>query len=169
VRFDRYQRNRRTDWNLGTEFSPVVATRLAFRNESAAAPASRRTPPPARRSRPEPRMDRHRLAPALKPGEAADLDLGPRRRPLRPPSPHGYADVEPFKAAEESFEITLRTKPPPTKSSTSSSTSTAATTTKSPPPAPSTFPAAIPTSVRFSIPVKAGASQAFTYTVRYTW
>ena len=169
VRFDRYQRNRRTDWNLGTEFSPVVATRLAFRNESAAAL------PPGELRLLRGEADRNlewigtAWLPALKPGEAADLDLGPAAglsgRRLRT----GYADVEPFKAAEESFEITLQNQTAADqvvdvvehfyRGDNHQITAASA----------EHIPGGDPHSVRFSIPVKAGASQAFTYTVRYTW
>jgi len=169
VRFDRYQRNRRTDWNLGTEFSPVVAPRLAFRTESAAAL------PPGELRLLRGEADRNlewigtAWLPALKPGEAADLDLGPAAglsgRRLRT----GYADVEPFKAAEESFEITLQNQTAADqvvdvvehfyRGDNHQITAASA----------EHVPGGDPHSVRFSIPVKAGASQAFTYTVRYTW
>ena len=169
VRFDRYQRNRRTDWNLGTEFSPVVATRLAFRNESAAAL------PPGELRLLRGEADRNlewigtAWLPALKPGEAADLDLGPAAglsgRRLRT----GYVDVEPFKAAEESFEITLQNQTAADqvvdvvehfyRGDNHQITAASA----------EHVPGGDPHSVHFSIPVKAGASQAFTYTVRYTW
>ena len=33
VRFDRYQRNRRTDWNYGTEYHETVHTHVEFENE----------------------------------------------------------------------------------------------------------------------------------------
>ena len=169
VRFDRYQRNRRTDGNLGTEFATVVETRLTFANESAA------PLPPG-----EFRLLRGQAdqalewigtdwLPALKPGAIATLDLGPAAglsgRRLRT----AYADVVPLQSADESFEITLENQ-------TSADQTivvvehfyrgekheiTAASAKHE--------PGADPHSVQFAIPVKAGTSQAFTYTVRYTW
>jgi len=169
VRFDRYQRNRRTDGNLGTEYATVVETRLSFANESAA------PLPPG-----EFRLLRGQAdqalewigtdwLPALKPGAIATLDLGPAAglsgRRLRT----AYADVVPLQSADESFEITLENQ-------TSADQTivvvehfyrgekheiTAASAKHE--------PGANPHSVQFAIPVKAGTSQAFTYTVRYTW
>ena len=169
VRFDRYQRNRRTDGNLGTEYATVVETRLSFANESAA------PLPPG-----EFRLLRGQAdqalewigtdwLPALKPGAIATLDLGPAAglsgRRLRT----AYADVVPLQSADESFEITLENQ-------TSADQTivvvehfyrgekheiTAASAKHE--------PGADPHSVQFAIPVKAGTSQAFTYTVRYTW
>ena len=169
VRFDRFQRNRRTDGNLGTEFSPVVQTRLSFKNE-------RPEPlPPGEFRLLRGQADQNLewigsdwLA-ALKPGESALVDLGPSAglfgRRLRT----AYADVVPLKTADETFEITLENQTPSDQTVTvvehfyrgENHEIIAASTEHVPGPDPH--------SIQFSVPVKAGASQTFTYTVRYTW
>lgn len=169
VRFDRYQRNRRTDGNLGTEYAAVVATRLSFANEGAA------PLPPG-----EFRLLRGQAdqalewigtdwLPALKPGETATLDLGPAAglsgRRLRT----AYADVVPLQSADESFEIVLENQNATDQTIVvvehfyrgEHHEITAASAQYEPGPDPH--------SVQFAIPVKAGTSQSFTYTVRYTW
>ena len=77
VRFDRYQRNRRTDWNLGTESSAAVETRLTLKNEQAVA----LPPGEFRLLRGQADQSVEWIGtdwlPALKPGESATLQLGP--------------------------------------------------------------------------------------------
>ena len=169
VRFDRYQRNRRSDWNLGTEFASVVETRLSFKNDTAA------PLPPG-----EFRLLRGHAdqalewlgtdwLPALKPGESATINLGPAAglsgRRLRT----SYADVIPLKVADESFEITLENQTPADQTVTviehfyrgENHEITAA--------SAEYVPGTDPHSIQFTTPVKAGATQTFTYTVRYTW
>ena len=169
VRFDRYQRNRRTDGNLGTEYATVVETRLNFANEGAV------PLPPG-----EFRLLRGQAdqalewigtdwLPGLKPGESAALDLGPAAgltgRRLRT----AYADVVPLQSADESFEITLENQTAADKTLVvvehfyrgEKHEITAASAKYA--------PGADLHSIQFEIPVKAGTSQSFTYTVRYTW
>ncbi len=169
VRFDRYQRNRRTDWNLGTESATVVQTRLAFKNDRSAAL------PPGEfrvlRGSADQTLEwiGSDWLPALRPGESAVIELGPSAglsgRRLRT----AYADVVPLESADESFEITLENQTPSDQTITvvehfyrgERHEITAA--------SAEYVPGADPHSIQFSIPVKAGASQSFTYTVRYTW
>ncbi len=169
VRFDLYQRNRRTDWNLGTEFSPAVETRLVLLNGTAAP-----LPPgefrllkgPANRAL---EWIGSAWLPALPPGESATLHLGPAAglsgRRIRT----GFTEVVPMKVAEESFEITLNNQTPSDQAVRvvehlyrgDQHDIVAASTDHLPGDAPHT--------IHFDIPVKAGSTQSFTYTVRYTW
>jgi hypothetical protein len=169
VRFDRYQRNRRTDWNLGTEFSPAVETRLAFRNGPA-------TPlPPGEFRLLRGAADRAMewigadWLPALAPGAEATLNLGPAAglsgRRIRT----GYAEVVPFKVSDESFEITLDNQTGADQTITvvehlyrgDTYEITAANSEHTPGDAPG--------SIRFVVSVKAGTQRSITYTVRYSW
>ena len=169
VRFDRYQRNRRTDGNLGTEFSPVVETRLAFKNELGV------PLPPGEFRLLRGQADRaldwigSTWLPPLKPGESATVDLGPAAglsgRRLRT----AYAEVVPLKVAEESFEISLENQTPADLSVAvvehfyrGDKHEIAAASAEH-------VPGPDPHSIQFSVPVKAGTTQSFTYTVRYTW
>lgn len=169
VRFDRYQRNRRTDWTFGTESAPVVETRLTFKNEQAAP-----LPPGEFRllkgqgNRPLEWIGTDWL-PALPPGGSATLNLGPAAglsgRRIRT----GYSEVVPLKVSEETFEITLDNQTGDDRTITviehfyrgDNHEITAASAEHA--------PGAEPHSIQFSTPVKAGTRQAFTYTVRYTW
>ena len=169
VRFDRYQRNRRTDWNLGTEFSPAVETSLSFRNDSAV------PLPPGEfrllRGSAERAMDwigNDWLSP-LPPGETATLNLGPAvglsGRRIRT----GYAEVVPFKVSEESFEIVIENQTATEKWVTvvehlyrgENHEITAANMEHA--------PGESPDSIQFETAVKAGSNKIITYTVRYTW
>ena len=169
VRFDRYQRNRRTDSNLGIEFAPVVETRLILKNGKSA------DLPPG-----EFRLLRGQAdgalewigsdwLPPLKRNESATLNLGPAAglsgRRIRT----AFTEVVPLKVTEESFEITLENQ---TASDQTISVVehlyrgenheiAAASTEHSPGPDPH--------SIQFEVPVKAGTVQSFTYTARYTW
>ena len=169
VRFDRYQRNRRTDWNLGTEFSPIVETRLSFKNDLPAA----LPPGEFRLLRGQADQTLEWIGtdwlPALKPGDSATIDLGPAAglsgRRLRT----SYSDVVPLKVSEESFEITLENQTPADQTITvvehfyrGENHEIAAASAEH-------VPGADPHSIQFSVPVKAGTQQTFTYTVRYTW
>ena len=169
VRFDRYQRNRRTDWNLGTEFSPIVETRLSFKNDLPAA----LPPGEFRLLRGQADQTLEWIGtdwlPALKPGDSATIDLGPAAgltgRRLRT----SYSDVGPLKVSEESFEITLENQTPADQTITvvehfyrGENHEIAAASAEH-------VPGADPHSIQFSVPVKAGTQQTFTYTVRYTW
>ena len=169
VRFDRYQRNRRTDANLGIESSPVVETRLVLKNGKSA------DLPPG-----EFRLLRGAAdgalewigsdwLPPLKRGESATLNLGPAAglsgRRLRT----AFTEVVPLKVAEESFEISLENQTGADQTvfvvehlyRGDNHEIAASSTEHSPGPDPH--------SIQFEVPVKAGAVQSFTYTVRYSW
>ena len=169
VRFDRYQRNRRTDWNLGTEFSPAVETRLSFRNES----KSHLPPGDFRLLRGSAERALEWIGndwlPPLAPGQEASLNLGPAvglsGRRLRT----GYAEVVPFKVVDESFEILLDNQTGADQTVAvvehlyrgDNHEITAATMEHSPDSSPH--------AIRFVVPVKNGSQKSIAYTVRYTW
>lgn len=169
VRFDRFQRNRRSDWNLGTESSPVVETRLVFRHEQAG------PLPPGEFRLLRGAADRALdwlgtdWLPALKPGETATLNLGPAAGLSGQRLRTGYAEIEPLKSAEETFEITLENQTAEDRTIAviehlyrgESHEITAASAEHA--------PGADPHSIRFQVPVKAGTKKSFTYTVHYTW
>lgn len=170
VRFDRYQRNRRTDWNLGTESSPGVETRLSF-----TCPKAAPLPPGEFRllkGQADQSLEWMGTAwlPALQPGESTTLALGPATglsgRRIRT----GFSEVVPLKASEESFEISLENQTATEQVITviehlyrgETHEITAASAEHSPVDND-------PNAIQFRIPVKAGTQQSFTYTVRYTW
>ncbi len=169
VRFDRYQRNRRTDGNLGTESSPVVESRLSFKNDSAA------SLPPG-----EFRLLRGQAdqplewigtdwLPALKPGESTTLDLGPAAglsgRRIRT----AYTEVIPLKVSDESFEITLDNQTAVDKTIVVVEHLYRGETHEITAASAEHVPGADPHSIQFPVPVKAGTQKSFTYTVRYSW
>lgn len=169
VRFDRYQRNRRTDANLGVESSPVVETRLVLKNgKSAALPPGefRLLRGPADGALEWIGSD---WLPPLGPGESVTLNLGPAAglsgRRIRT----AFAEVVPLKTAEESFEISLENQTGADQTILvvehlyrgENHEIAAASTEHAPGPDPH--------SIQFEVPVKAGSVQSFTYTVRYSW
>ena len=169
VRFDRFQRNRRTDWNLGTEFSPVVETRLSFRNEqSVPIPPGEFRLLKGQGNRPLEWIGSDWL-PALRPGESATLALGPAAglsgRRLRT----GFTEVVPFKVSEESFEITLDNQSGEDRTITVVEHFYRGETHEITAASAEHAPGDDPHSVRFEVPVKAGTRKSITYTVRYSW
>ena len=172
VRFDRFQRNRRTDWSYGTEFHETVETRLALDNQEAAGlglewPAGRvrllgRSADGVVELLAEARI------PGIPAGESAELLLGPARGLRGERERTGYTEVVPLREAEESFEIRLANDSEDdveilviehlyrgeqyelVKSD-------------------SEYTAAGPQVVHFKVPLKAGGHRAVHYTVRYRW
>jgi hypothetical protein len=170
VRFDRYQRNRRTDWNLGTESSAAVETRLTFKNEkNSALPPGEFRLLRGQADQPPEWIGTDWL-PALKPGESATLQLGPAAGLIGRRVRTGYSEVVPLKVSEESFEITLENQTAADRDITviehlyrgETHEIAAASAEHTPVDGDSN-------AILFVLPVKAGASKSFTYTVRYTW
>ena len=170
VRFDRYQRNRRTDWNLGTESAAAVETRLTFKNGHTAA-----LPPGEFRllrgqADQTPEWIGSDWLPALKPGESVTLQLGPAAGLIGRRVRTGYAEVVPLKVSEESFEITLENQTAADCEITviehlyRGETHEIAAASAEHTPVDGD-----PNAIQFAVPVKAGASKSFTYTVRYNW
>jgi hypothetical protein len=169
VRFDRYQRNRRSDWNLGTESAATVETRLVFKNEQSIAL------PPGEFRLMRGQAD-HALEwigtdwlPALRPGESAALQLGPAAGLIGRRLRTSYAEVVPLKTSEESFEITLENQTPADATITVIEHLYRGENHEISAASAEHVPGDDPNSIRFEMPVKAGSQNSFTYTVRYNW
>jgi len=169
VRFDRYQRNRRTDPNLGTEFSPAVETRIAFRN-----PAAQPLPPgPFRLLRGTADRAMQWIGsdwlPPLDPDGETSLNLGPAAglsgRRIRT----AFSEIVPLKTAEESFEITIDNQTGADQDVTVVEHLYRGDTYEIAAASAEHEPGPVPRSIQFQTPVPAGASKTITYTVRYTW
>jgi hypothetical protein len=111
VRFDRFQRNRRSDWNYGTEFHTTVDTHLEFDNTKAMGLGL--PLPPGRLRLYQRRADgsieltgEEFLAPVLG-GASGQVRLGPARGLRGERERTGYTEVRPMHEYEESFEIRL--------------------------------------------------------------
>lgn len=169
ARFDRFNRNRRADPEFGAGSSPVVETRLTLRN-AGKVPLP---PGPFRLLRGDPSVPLEWVGtdwmPALAPGEGVTLRLGPAAGLAGRRERKAFAETEPLKAAEESFEITVENLTPFERTvevlehlyrgdkweiAASSAPYEAG---------------PVPDSIVFRLPVKAGASRTVTYTVRYAW
>jgi hypothetical protein len=169
VRFDRFQRNRRADWNLGTEASTAIETRLTVKNEKTTA-----LPPGEFRllrgqaDQPLEWIGSDWL-PSLKPGASATLQLGPAAglsgRRIRT----SYSEVVPLKVSEESFEITLENQTPVDQDITVIEHLYRGETHEIAAASAEHTPGTDPHSIQFVVPVKTGTEKSFTYTVRYTW
>lgn len=111
VRFDRFQRNRRNDWNYGTEFQTTVETHLEFEN-TAQAGLGFGLPPGQVNLYQRGANDvvdllgSERLL-AVKPGGKGHVRLGPARGLRGERERTGYSEVKPLHEYEESFEIRL--------------------------------------------------------------
>ncbi len=170
VRFDRFQRNRRTDWNLGTEYSSAIETSLTF-----SAPKSTPLPPGEFRllkGQAEQALEWIGTAwvPALKAGESTTLQLGPAAGLSARRIRTGFTEVVPLKVSEESFEIAMDNQTTADKTITviehlyRGETHEITTSSSTPTPVEGD-----PNAIQFSVPVKANSQKSFTYTVRYTW
>jgi hypothetical protein len=111
VRFDRFQRNRRNDWNYGTEFHQTVETHLQFGNSKDSGLGI--DLPPGRFRLYQQKADASldligedhlNATPA---GSTATVLLGPARGILGERERTGYSEVTPLHEYEESFEIRL--------------------------------------------------------------
>ena len=111
VRFDRFQRNRRNDWNYGTEFRTTVDTHLEFENTQPNGLGFNL--PPGRvslyRRGEQDLVDllgRDQMLPVTAGGKG-HLRLGPARGLRGERERTGYSEVKPLREYEESFEIRL--------------------------------------------------------------
>lgn len=111
VRFDRFQRNRRNDWNYGTEYHTTVDTYLEFENTTAAGLGQNL--PPGRLRLYQQNDDglvellgADTLAPVAN-GQSGQLRVGPARGLRGERERTGYSEVRPMHEYEESFEIRL--------------------------------------------------------------
>lgn len=111
VRFDRYQRNRRTDWNYGTESHRVVETHVEFVNAATAGLGM--DLPPGRfrlyRQNADGSIDLAGDAAvgAIPANGSAQVLVGPARGLVGERERTGYAEITPLHEYEESFEIRL--------------------------------------------------------------
>lgn len=111
VRFDRFQRNRRNDWNYGTEYHTTVDLHLEFDNTGAAGLGLHL--PPGRLHLYQQRIDgalellgTDTLAPVA--AEArGQVRVGPARGLRGERERTGYTEIRPLHEYEESFEIRL--------------------------------------------------------------
>lgn len=116
VRFDRFQRNRRNDWNYGTEFHQTVETHLQFGNTKASGLGI--DLPPGRFRLYQQRADAsldligENYLQATPAGATATVLLGPARGILGERERTGYSEVTPLHEYEESFEIRLENNSP---------------------------------------------------------
>lgn len=111
VRFDRFQRHRRNDWNYGTESHSVVEMHLHFENESAVGLGV--DLPPGRFSLYQRKEDEtvvflgeDRLLPTSV-GESGHVLLGAARGLRGERERTGYTEITPLRVYEESFQIRL--------------------------------------------------------------
>ena len=111
VRFDRFQRNRRNDWNYGTEYQPTVDTHLEFENS---------TPSGLGFALPPGRVSLYQRgaqgavdllgSESMRPvsaGGKGHIRLGPARGLRGERERTGYSEVKPLHEYEESFEVRL--------------------------------------------------------------
>ncbi len=116
VRFDRFQRNRRTDWNYGTEHHKTVQTYLQFSN-TVAEGLGFALPPGLLRLYRQTESGALDLAgqerlPAVSVGGGVSVQLGPAKDLSGERERTGYSEVVPLKEYEESFEIRLENSSP---------------------------------------------------------
>ncbi|MCB1068973.1 MAG: hypothetical protein H7A43_04790 [Verrucomicrobia bacterium] len=111
VKFDRFQRNRRNDWNYGTEFHQVVETYVEFENSEARG-IGRSLPPgwlrlfDAREDGAVDFLGEAFMLPVAV-GEKGRVRLGPARGLIGERERMSYEEVTPLHEYEESFEIRL--------------------------------------------------------------
>ncbi len=111
VRFDRFQRNRRNDWNYGTEFRRTVEMHIEFENETSQGMGQDLPPGLFRlyRRAGEEGLDLlgdDRFA-GVAPDAAGHVLVGPARGLSGERERTGYSEVSPLHEYEESFEIRL--------------------------------------------------------------
>lgn len=172
VRFDRFQRNRRNDWNYGTEYHTTVDTYLEFQNTTAAGLGQNL---PLGRLRLYQQSDdglvdllgADTLAPVAN-GQSGQLRVGPARGLRGERERTGYSEVRPMHEYEESFEIRL--------SNNSDQTATIRVVehlyrwtefeiVKS----DTEYETTDPQTIEFKPEIKPGGRKAIHYTVRYSW
>jgi hypothetical protein len=111
VRFDRFQRHRRNDWNYGTESHEIVEAHMQFAND--AVEGLGMALPPGRFRLYQQRRDGsiefigedHLLATAA--DKIGHVRLGPARGLRGERERVGYTEVTPLRVYEESFQITV--------------------------------------------------------------
>jgi hypothetical protein len=172
VRFDRFQRNRRTDWNYGTEYHEAVQLHVEFDNQQRFGLGMNL--PPGRCRLYQVRADgavdligEERLMPMVA-GGMGHVRVGPARGLTGQRERTGYVEVKPHHVYEESFEIRL------------------ANTTEDEAEirvvehlyrwpefevirADADYTQTGPQTIEFRVPLKPGGRRTVHYTVRYSW
>lgn len=111
VRFDRFQRNRRTDWNFGTEYHPTVQLHVEFENAEKFGLGMNLPPGWCRlyRSRADGSVDLAGDEPllAIPAGGTGSVRVGPAIGLRGERERTGYNEVRPNSVYEETFQIRL--------------------------------------------------------------
>ncbi len=111
VRFDRFQRNRRNDWNFGTESHGTVETHFQFGNTKESGLGFKLPPGRFRvcQQRDDGLVDLlgEQYIPATEAGATVQVLLGPARGLRGERERTGYSEITPLHEYEESFEIRL--------------------------------------------------------------
>ncbi|MFH0908616.1 MAG: hypothetical protein V1929_07630 [bacterium] len=172
VRFDRFQRNRRNDWNYGTEYHTAVETHLEFSNtkESGLGVDLPMGYVRAFQELPDGAVDYlgEDFVRAADAGQAGHVLLGPALGLEGERERTGYAEVKPLHEYEETFEVTL----------SNSSDETAEIrvvehlyrwTDYEIVKADAEYVATGPQTIEFKPTLKPGGKKVIHYTVRYRW
>lgn len=172
VRLDRFQRNRRTDWNYGTEFHTIVQTHVEFENRENFGLGVNLPPGLCRlyQVRADGAIDligEEMLLP-IPVGGTGHLRVGPARGLTGERERTGYVEVKPHHVYEETFQIRL-------------------TNTSDDPAeirvvehlyrwpefeiirADADYVQTQPQTIEFKVELKPGGRRSINYTVRYTW
>ena len=172
VRFDRYQRNRRTDWSYGTEYHNVVQTHVEFENKENFGLGMNLPPGLCRlyQIRADGAVDligEEQLLP-MAAGSTGHVRVGPARGLIGERERTGYVEVKPHHVYEESFQIRLMNS------------------SESPAEirvvehlyrwhefeivrADADYVKIGPETIEFRVELKPGARRSINYTVRYSW
>lgn len=172
VRFDRFQRNPRTDWNYGTESHDIVDAFVEFDNGAAGGPGQ---PLPPGRLRLLQRRDGDVLdllgeteLPQAASNAAVRARLGPARGWQGERERSGYVEIRQAREYEESFVIRLRNE-----SGESATVRVVEHLYRSEDfeivKADTEYKKTGPQVIEFSPELKAGGRRSIHYTVRYRW
>lgn len=172
VRLDRFQRNRRTDWNYGTEYHTIVQTHVEFENRENFGLGVNLPPGLCRlyQVRADGAVDLigEELLLPIPVGGTGHLRVGPARGLTGERERTGYVEVKPHHIYEETFQIRL-------------------TNTSDDPAeirvvehlyrwpeyeiirADADYVQTQPQTIEFKVELKPGGRRSINYTVRYTW
>jgi len=172
VRFDRYQRNRRTDWSYGTEYHNVVQTHVEFENKTNFGLGMNLPPGMCRlyQVRADGAVDligEEMLLP-LTAGSTGHIRVGPARGLIGERERTGYVEVKAHHEYEESFQIRLH--------NTSENNAEIRVvehlyrwTEYEIVRADADYAQIMPQTIEFRVELKPGGRRSINYTVRYIW
>lgn len=111
VKFDRFQRNRRNDWNYGTEYHESIETHVEIENSAAVGlgkslPSGRVRLYQQREDGSIDLLGEDQMHPVM-PGEKMHVRIGPARGLRGERERTGFSEIRPLHEYEESFEIRL--------------------------------------------------------------